>query len=170
MTNPREQTLRERLAEGGEFSGHGTLPNGTHVPLTHDQAKAIWEEIEQNEARKAKAMPTTAEAVRHMFDAFDRLRKLGWRGGVYCPKDGTPFAAICHGSTGIFTGSYEGDWPSGRAVIEDSFTHPDGFVWKPMDELTDWEREQVEKSREDSEDHRERMFKVFDAMDGDSHD
>jgi hypothetical protein len=156
--NPTPEGLRE-------YYGHGTRADGTHVRFTSEEAKALWDSIEQNRARKAEAMPTTEDAIRTMFDGFDRLRDFGWRGGPYCPKDGTPFAAICHGSTGIFTGSYVGEWPSGSAMIEDCFTHPDGFIWKPLNQLTEWEEAQRQKALKDGEAYRERMFQVFAEMD-----
>jgi hypothetical protein len=144
-----------------EYRGHKTMPDGSHVPLSPAEAKDIWEAVEKNTARKAEMMPTSKEAISLMFDAFDRLRTLGWRGGAYCPKDGTPFAAIQHGSTGIFTGSFNGEWPYDFAYIEDEGTHPHGFIWKPLDQLTDWEEEQRKKSQADTEAYLDRMAKAF---------
>lgn len=153
------------MTDQNEYYGHGTRVDGTHVQFTGEEAKALWEEIEQNKARKAMAMPTTEDAIRTMFDGFDRLRDFGWRGGIYCPKDGSPFAVITHGSTGIFTGVYVGDWPDGEAMIEDCFTHSDGFVWKPLDQLTEWEEAQRQKSMKEGDAYRERWFKAFSEMD-----
>lgn len=48
-----------------------------------------------------------------MFVAYDRLRLLGWREAIYCPKDGTVFEAIEAGSTGVHDCHYQGEWPNG---------------------------------------------------------
>src|SRR5688572_24561303 len=99
------------MSEERKIEGWATLEDGSRVRLSEEECRAIVAATEANEKRKADAMPTTKEAVAAMFDAYDRLRKLGWRAGIYCPKDGTQFAAIQHGSTGIFTAWYSGDWP-----------------------------------------------------------
>lgn len=148
-----------------EYHGHKTLADGTHVPLSSQEASEIWQQIEANKARREATMPSTEAALATMFDAFDRLRELGWRGGAYCPKDGSPFAAICHGSTGIFTGSYCGDWPDGHGLIEDGSTHPDGFLWKAIDDLTEWEEAARQRSMVSHEQYMERMFRAFAAED-----
>ncbi|MDE2470298.1 MAG: hypothetical protein KGL35_16515, partial [Bradyrhizobium sp.] len=50
-------------------------------------------------------------ALRAMQDGWIRLKELGWRDGVYCPRDGTHFQVIELGSTGIFDGDCHGEWP-----------------------------------------------------------
>jgi hypothetical protein len=69
-------------------------------------------------------MPTEKEALRAMFNAYQRMRELGWREAIYCPKDGTPFQVVEAGSTGIHECSYSGEWPKGTWWI-----HADGDVW-----------------------------------------
>lgn len=58
-------------------------------------------------------MPDERAAIRLMNAAFERLKRLGWREAIYCPKDGSTFDAIEVGSTGIHKTHYEGEWPSG---------------------------------------------------------
>lgn len=64
-------------------------------------------------AKRAEDMPTEQDALNVMWDAFSRLRSLGWREIMYCPKDGSTFLVIEPGSTGIFECTYQGDWPTG---------------------------------------------------------
>lgn len=59
-------------------------------------------------------MPNEKSAISMLFDAYDRLRELGWREAIYCPKDGTHFQVIEAGSTGVFDAMYEGKWPNGH--------------------------------------------------------
>ncbi len=134
------------MTENHIVQGWATLEDGSRVQLSQEECEALIANVEANEARKAELMPTTQEAVRLMFDAYDRLRKLGWSQGCYCPKDGTEFAIIQHGSTGIFTGHYQGEWPKGYVHCEDEVSHPDGLLWKSIDKLTEWEEVMRQRS------------------------
>ena len=87
-------------------------------------AKKLWERAKAAEAERATLMPTERDAIVAMWSAFQRLRELGWREAVYCPKDGTVFDAIEAGSTGIFPCHYGGEWPSGHWWAEDG-----GDLW-----------------------------------------
>jgi hypothetical protein len=64
------------------------------VALTRQEADEIWARCEADETKRAKDMPTEKEALAVMFEAFQRLRELGWRDAIYCPKDGTVFQAV----------------------------------------------------------------------------
>lgn len=97
-----------------EYHGHMTLADGSHVALTADDAEKIWRESEQRTADRAAKLPDEKIAIGAMFEAFDRLRELGWREAIYCPKDGSKFQVIEPGSTGVFTGWYDGPWPDGK--------------------------------------------------------
>lgn len=85
---------------------------------------AVLARIEQRQIASAEAMPTDHAALQVMFAAFDRLRSLGWREAMYCPKDGTVFDSISAGSTGIHPCHYEGDWPKGTYWVHDG-----GDLW-----------------------------------------
>jgi len=108
----------------GEFSGSATLTDGRRVALSHDEAKALWGSAMAAKAKRATDMPTEKDALNVMHDAFTRLRELGWREAIYCPKDGTIFHCIEAGSTGIFDAHYEGKWPTGSWWI-----HAEGDLW-----------------------------------------
>jgi hypothetical protein len=84
-----------------------------HEPLTESEAASLWAECEAEQAKRAADMPTEQDAIKAMFSAWLRLKELGWKEAIYCPKDGSTFKAIEPGSTGIFDCSYEGEWPKG---------------------------------------------------------
>lgn len=92
--------------------------------LTKEQAEAIWAEAKRQEAERAEKMPTVEDALFQMTQAHHRLKELGWREAMYCPKDGTPFEVIEPGSSGIHIAHYWGEWPSGSWFIEDN-----GDLW-----------------------------------------
>jgi hypothetical protein len=79
--------------------------------------------IEARNRKQAKRMPDEQAALRQMFDAYDRLIKLGWSDAIYCPKDGTTFDAIEAGSTGIHDCYYSGPWPKGSWWIVEAEDH-----------------------------------------------
>ena len=146
-----------------DIVGHKTFADGHHEPLTRAEGEALWDAIEQNEARKAEQMPTSKEALHVMFDAFDRLRKLGWREGVHCPKDGSYFAVITFGSTGVFTGTYSGKWPDGYLIAEDCVMRPEGVMWKTVDALTEWEEAARMGSMEDTRKFIDRLGRMAES-------
>ena len=78
------------------------------------EVKQIFDQFEFEQQRRAKAMPTEKEALIVMFDAYTRLKELGFKEAMYCPKDGSIFEAIEAGSTGIGQCMYDGDWPKGH--------------------------------------------------------
>lgn len=87
-----------------------TPPHGT---LTEETGKAIWAAIDADKALSVKQMATERDAIRVMHRALERLKALGWRDAIYCPKDGTMFEVIEPGSTGIHHCIYRGEWPKG---------------------------------------------------------
>lgn len=52
-----------------------------------DVAK-IFKNIAKREKARAEDMPTEKEALAVMFEAFLRLKELGFSEACYCPKDG----------------------------------------------------------------------------------
>lgn len=103
--------------------GHKTFLNDDgsyrHEPIRKDEADRLWAKCEAEDKRRAEAMPDEQSALKAMFDAWYRLKELGWREVIYCPKDGTPFKVIEAGSTGIFDASYSGEWPDGYLNVHD---------------------------------------------------
>ena len=117
--------MAERLTEkDGEYHGHKTLADGTHVALSADEAKALWEACEAARAKTEADMPTEHAALNELSRAFHRLKDFGWREAIYCPKDGSEFEVIEAGSTGIFRCRYDGAWPDGMWM-----TFDDGDVY-----------------------------------------
>ena len=106
----------------------------------------VMAECERRDAVRAAAMPTTVDALTHAFDARERLRSLGWREGIYCPKDGTWFAIVELGSTGVHSAYYFGKWPDGNIYSGDFFVPPHAVMWKPIADLTPDERSAVDAS------------------------
>lgn len=91
--------------------------NGWQVSA--DEFATLLAEIDAVRARRAEMMPDAPAAIRLLFEAFERLREIGWREGIYAPKDGTKFEVIEAGSTGIFRCSYSGVWPDGYWITFD---------------------------------------------------
>lgn len=98
---------------GKYTTGWATMADGTRRSLSRDEIDAILEESERAERRRAETMPDEQSAINAMFQAWLRLKELGWREAEYCPKDGTSFDVIEAGSTGIFACHYTGEWPNG---------------------------------------------------------
>lgn len=145
----------------GEYYGHKTYADGTHEPMSKDEAKALWERVEAEDARRRDAIPDTQAALQTMFDACTRLKDEGWKEGRQCPKDGTPFAFVTLWSTGIFSGAYSGEWPHGYVIGCDCVHHPGELIWKPLDKLTDAERARMEKCMVDEIAMADRMMRAF---------
>ena len=108
--------------------GHKTIRDGEgyrHEPLHQSEANAIIAAVEASKEKRKLLMPDEQTAIRMMFDAYMRLKELGWNDAIYCPKDGTEFHAIEPGSTGIHDCRYDGEWPDGRWwIIGDGDLYP----------------------------------------------
>lgn len=85
--------------------------------------EAIIASAEAKEAQRAIDMPDEKSAILAMWAAYQRLRELGWREAMYCPKDGSFFDVVEPGSTGIHACQYWGEWPTGHYMIHD------GDIW-----------------------------------------
>lgn len=107
-----------------DYYGHMTLKDGSHVPLSKEDAEALFTRAEEDKKKRAEFMPTESEALELMSQSVQRLHELGWREAIYCPKDGSIFDAIEAGSTGIHDCIYQGEWPNGHWYIL-----ADGDVW-----------------------------------------
>ena len=76
-------------------------------------AEEILFEAETDRRLRLADMPTEQDAINTLFSAYQRLKELGWRDGIYMPKDGTKVSVIQVGSTGIFDCSYVVEWADG---------------------------------------------------------
>ena len=120
--------------------GHKTFRDGPlrfrHEPLYEDEASALMAACDAADKKRAEDMPDEKSAVQAMMEAWVRLKELGWREAVYCPKDGTVFLAIEPGSTGFHECHYAGDWPDGHWWVADDYDmYPSRpILFKPMTE------------------------------------
>jgi hypothetical protein len=101
-----------------------TLKDGSHVPLSKEDAEKLWQQADASQKARAAKYPTEQSAIDAISDAVDRLKELGWKEPMYCPKDGRVFSVIEAGSTGIHDCVYMGSWPDGSWNIL-----ADGDVW-----------------------------------------
>lgn len=102
-----------------EARGWATLTDGRRVPLSAAECDAIMADVEARRAKRAADMPDERAALNTLFEAFQRLKELGWSEAIYCPKDGSSFDVIEAGSTGIHRAHYYGEWPRGGWMIEE---------------------------------------------------
>lgn len=116
------------MSTGDPVVGHKTfrLEGGgfRHEPLRASEADEIMARAKQAELRRQDLMPDEQAALNMMFDAWQRLKELGWREAIYCPKDGRVFDAIEAGSTGIHACHYRGEWPKGGWWVDDGDLWP----------------------------------------------
>ena len=94
------------------------------IACTEQEWNGQQDAFEAREAFYAAMMPDEQDAIRVMHAAYERLKALGWREAIYCPKDGSSFDAIEPGSTGIHSTHYEGEGPNGGW-----WTHEAGDLW-----------------------------------------
>lgn len=127
-----------------DYHGHMTLADGSHIPLTKDDAEALWAAVEVAKAKRAETMPTAQDALRALTTAEERLRELGWtRGGGLRVKRGDECAVAEQGSTGMWKGWFDND---GKYVhYGDCCSDPRKTFLKPLADLTDDERAHMEE-------------------------
>lgn len=112
----------------------------------------IWAKADEAKIKRAADMPTEQNALDIMFQAWLRLKELGWNDAIYCPKDGSVFDAIECGSSGIHPCHYEGEWPKGTWWV-----HEAGDLWPSRPTLY----RPTEKERAD---HAERVRKFHEEQ------
>lgn len=127
-----------------KYHGHKTFADGHHEPLTKGEVEALWQSVEEAQAKRAATMPTARDAFSAMVDARSRLHELGWwEGGGMRVRRGDECAVAETGSTGMW---------SGRVDADGEYVHFGGYVRKPRDcwlkplaDLTDAERAWMEE-------------------------
>jgi hypothetical protein len=121
MTEPNPTDIvGHKTFDTGETCPETGFPKVRHEPLTRAEADALWQAAEEAKTKRAYDMPDEQAAIRTLFDAWQRLKELGWRDGMYAPRDGKHFRIIELGSTGIFDCVCEGKSPR--------------FTWTTLDE------------------------------------
>lgn len=113
VSDPSAPAVRPALQDD-PVVGHKTFQDGHHEPLYQSEAAALMAASDAAKARRAEQMPDEQSAIHAMFDAWLRLKELGWNEAQYCPKDGSVFDVIEAGSTGIHRCRYDGQWPTGH--------------------------------------------------------
>ena len=109
----------------GAVVGHKTFYDGSHEPLRESEAAEIMRASDEAKAQRAAQMPDDKTAIEAFFNAWLRLKELGWNDAICCPKDGTRFDVIEPGSTGIHQCYYEGPWPKGSWwIVGDDDLYP----------------------------------------------
>lgn len=106
--------------------------------LSEEEFNALLDEIKRGEEKRARDMPNEEAALKQMLDAFTRLKEMGWKEAIHCPKDGSMFSAIEAGSTGIHDCNYTGEWPDGNWWVYDGDVWPSRpILWKPKEVQND---------------------------------
>ncbi|RTM07452.1 MAG: hypothetical protein EKK31_11880 [Hyphomicrobiales bacterium] len=129
--------------------------------VTEEQAAAIFAAIDRRDAEREAEMPDTRAALYHASVGQDRLMKLGWADGIYCPKDGTRFALVQWGSTGVHAGFYMGNWPDGHIYCGDFLVQPQAVMWKAIDKLSPDETAMLAASEADDRAFMNRQLAAF---------
>ena len=98
--------------------GHKTFmnPDGTfrHEPLTEREAAAMLDACEAERAKRETDMPTEQDAINRLWDAWYRLKELGWKDAQYLDGVGGEVLEVIElGSTGIHRTAY----PGGMAAL-----------------------------------------------------
>lgn len=102
------------------------------IQLTKDEAEALWQVAKAQQAERAEKIPDVEAALNLLTQCYHRLKELGWREAMYCPKDGSLFQVIEAGSSGIHECVYHGEWPNGWWITGDGDmwpSHP--ILWRP---------------------------------------
>jgi hypothetical protein len=92
------------VSDPNDIVGHKTFRDGEsfrHEPLTRAEGDAIMARIEEAKAKRAELYPDAEAAVRGMWDAWYRLKELGWQDPRYAAADSRMKKVIEIGSTGI---------------------------------------------------------------------
>ena len=105
------------------------------IPFTKEEAQALVELARLQQAERAERLPDVETALTVMTQAWHRLRELGWREAMYCPKDGSMFEVIEAGSSGIHVAYYHGEWPNGWWIADEGDSWPSHpILWRPITE------------------------------------
>lgn len=124
----------DQTVDPDEIVGHKTFGDGRggfrHEPLTRAEGDRIMAAVDAAIADRAARLPTAEDAVRAMFDAWQRLTELGWKDSRYAPPDGDLKRTVSVGSSGIHE-AYCEPRPDGRAASEKKWWwHPsEGDLW-----------------------------------------
>lgn len=119
MTEQPDDIVGHKTFSTDEICSETGFPVLRHEPLTRAEANAIFANAERRQKERKERMPDEQSAIDALFEAWLRLKELGWKEPQYCPKDGTNFKVIELGSTGIFDCYYQGEWADGLYMVSD---------------------------------------------------
>jgi len=117
MSDSPDDIVGHKTFATGETCPETGFPKLRHEPLTRAESDAMWSAAKEAQAKRAADMPDEKSAINAFWSAHKRLKELGWKEAIYCPKDGTHFKVIEAGSTGIHDCFYMGEWPKGSFFI-----------------------------------------------------
>lgn len=142
------------MSKDKDWSGSVTDTNGKRMPLSPDDAKALWQACENAQKERAERLPDAVSCLREMCSAQDRMRELGWRRGTYCPRDGSVFAVCEIGSTGMWKGFWTDDGSksaiaTGYVIAADCVHRPGEVYFKLLDKLSQAEADLMAKCDSD---------------------
>lgn len=119
------------MTSENDYHGHMTLSDGSHVALSADEAKALWDSIKRAKAERAERMPDTRSTLAALVSAVHRMKDFGWHDSRHCSREGS-FAVCELGSTGMWIGAR---WDA-YIHYGDSVSSPGSHMfWKPLDKL-----------------------------------
>lgn len=151
MNESPDDIVGHKTFSTGDLCPATGFPASRHEPLTRREADALWERAEAAKAKREADMPDEQSAIRAMWEAFQRLKELGWREAMYCPKDGSAFKAIEPGSSGVHDCQYQGEWASGSWWVSDGGdmwpSHPCLFKLYPEDQVKEDARFEAARKR-----------------------
>lgn len=127
-----------------DYHGHKTMADGSTIPLTEDEARNLWQAAAAAREKRAQNMPAARDALTAINRAQSRMNELGWwLGGGLRVRRGDECAVAQSGSTGIWRGRVDSE---GKYVhFCDSVSDPRQCWLKPLSDLTDDEREWMQK-------------------------
>jgi hypothetical protein len=124
-------------------------PHCTYQEVDQKTFDDLMADIERRKAERAAKLPDEQACIDAAFEAWLRLKELGWNDIIYCPKDGTIFSSISAGSTGIHDTHYQGEWPDGSWWVFDGGdlwpAHP--TMWKPKGASASEPRSEAERTQ-----------------------
>lgn len=122
-----------------EIVGHKTIltPEGErrHEPITRREADEILARADAAEAYRAALMPTEKEAAGMLFQAYLRLKELGWRPTCHGPTNEI-VQLIEPGSSGLHQGVRFNPWPETTWWI-DGDAPSQAILFKPLAPIQD---------------------------------
>ena len=129
------------MSTDDEPHGWKTMLDGTRVPLTSQEAAAIWKTVEAVRRSRAEAMPDTYAALSAISAATQRLRDLGWN--QMGPRAGVPTACVEMTSTGMWEATRDGEFIHYAGCV--SSPRNRNMFFKPISDLTPDEQATLDK-------------------------